>query len=1158
MSLPVYDADNDPLTIVIVDQPAYGTATADNTAGTIVYTPDPAMPWGISITFSYKVTDPYGGESSVETVTIGTPPNTPPTVTDIVVTLPPAPDGIGGVSGSAPGSSGTLEDSLASALTDSDVVFVVDHTTYAQVGTYNDGGWPVNEQIAPLLTDLGNSIDFSRTKVAFIKQGHTVDLMHPLSHIKADYDGAVASLTASMPAGLASLAQCLQLADSEVSGPNHRAGANRVIVLVTAGAIDFHDSDPNRNAFKVADTIHGKGIKLYVASCGDVLVADAPEIQSFLSLTNVIPENMDWDGGRHGCKFLIRENAANNWTSHAAARHIMPANTPGRVGGQITYLMATLGTPQEYAKAAQLAGAHGLTYRIGYNCVLTGAARCNDFAKWEWMHPEQSTLTTISPLEQCWGGRTDPSGVEYWERTCVVHSNGELTDVNQHDPYPGLFQVYVPWLPSLHRLSNGEDIFVDTSRIYGSNAGTKSMEAFKNMFKNMCGTYSIDIPLQPISDPDGDPLSVTLSSPSFGSATLDTVAHDAAGTLVFTGHTAVYEPGPTYTTEDSFTYTADDGKGGTATGTVTIVSATPATPTATDIAATVNGVNGKAAGVCTYAFISLFLDVSMYLDNDEYNAIFDSAESFVTEFDYDSSVLLLGVYWAGEMHTMVTDSASGLAWLSNRRSEGRKTGAELAYALNAAADDFSTYMGATGVPALVPASLYTLLLTGGKDDNIADANTAVNRVISEDDGENHALVINPDASANIASLSWDGHETITTLGAIAKTLELMYKLNVRDIEIPITLATGEFLDSVSAPSYGTAEALTGGKVRYTAHHSFFGTNSDTFTYIITNGSNTATANIDVTCTPPGPPNMTVNNPTTELSVRNVKSKHPVGNMIVLFEFSDRFKYFNDWKTRIKTFFDAWGPTGIITNNTNPSLPNWIVGHFGTVGPFVYADGGYNDFMNFIDGTAVGKGDPTPSSTINPVAAINGAVSLLGNPAFEGHTRTVNHLFIFASDDVSESDSAIETALDSLAPNLDSAFILSTGTVSMNISDPGTFYTHYYQNLNIPDADKIYSRFDMSRVGTSLDVNPIVTKDYAPPTPLVINIINDYVVSDLPATISSVTTPSKGTVEISTDQKSVTYYPGNMTRTDNLDSFDYTVTDGVNTETHTLNLKGVPY
>lgn len=69
------------------------------------------------------------------------------------------------------------------------------------------------------------------------------------------------------------------------------------------------------------------------------------------------------------------------------------------------------------------------------------------------------------------------------------------------------------------------------------------------------------------SDPDGDALSVTaVSKPAHGTATI------ANGAVTYT-------PAAGYTGPDSFTYTVADGRGGTATGTVTLTVATPAAST---------------------------------------------------------------------------------------------------------------------------------------------------------------------------------------------------------------------------------------------------------------------------------------------------------------------------------------------------------------------------------------------------------------------------------------------------------------------------------------------------------------------------------------------------------------------------------------------------
>ena len=60
------------------------------------------------------------------------------------------------------------------------------------------------------------------------------------------------------------------------------------------------------------------------------------------------------------------------------------------------------------------------------------------------------------------------------------------------------------------------------------------------------------------TDPDGDPLSIqSVSVPAHGAATI------VAGKVVYT-------PSATYVGPDSFTYTIDDGHGGTSSATVTV------------------------------------------------------------------------------------------------------------------------------------------------------------------------------------------------------------------------------------------------------------------------------------------------------------------------------------------------------------------------------------------------------------------------------------------------------------------------------------------------------------------------------------------------------------------------------------------------------------
>ncbi len=85
----------------------------------------------------------------------------------------------------------------------------------------------------------------------------------------------------------------------------------------------------------------------------------------------------------------------------------------------------------------------------------------------------------------------------------------------------------------------------------------------------------------PVYDFDGDALTFTLvAGPSHGSVTFGTTGSPAAPAFTYT-------PAANYTGADSFTYQADDGHGGTATGTVTVtVSLYHAPPAAGDLSAT--------------------------------------------------------------------------------------------------------------------------------------------------------------------------------------------------------------------------------------------------------------------------------------------------------------------------------------------------------------------------------------------------------------------------------------------------------------------------------------------------------------------------------------------------------------------------------------------
>ncbi len=78
------------------------------------------------------------------------------------------------------------------------------------------------------------------------------------------------------------------------------------------------------------------------------------------------------------------------------------------------------------------------------------------------------------------------------------------------------------------------------------------------------------------SDPDGDTLSVSA------------VTNGAHGTVTTNGTTVTYTPATGYTGSDSFTYTLSDGRGGTATGTVSVTVSASSTVTAVNDTLTIN------------------------------------------------------------------------------------------------------------------------------------------------------------------------------------------------------------------------------------------------------------------------------------------------------------------------------------------------------------------------------------------------------------------------------------------------------------------------------------------------------------------------------------------------------------------------------------------
>ncbi len=92
-------------------------------------------------------------------------------------------------------------------------------------------------------------------------------------------------------------------------------------------------------------------------------------------------------------------------------------------------------------------------------------------------------------------------------------------------------------------------------------------------------------PLSNDTDPDGDTLTVTGKTDG------------AHGTVTYTGTSVTYTPTTSYVGSDSFTYTASDGRGGTASGTVNVTVSSNLAPVATDDSADANAYYAGGAWV---------------------------------------------------------------------------------------------------------------------------------------------------------------------------------------------------------------------------------------------------------------------------------------------------------------------------------------------------------------------------------------------------------------------------------------------------------------------------------------------------------------------------------------------------------------------------------
>ncbi|MEW8297072.1 MAG: retention module-containing protein, partial [Candidatus Thiodiazotropha sp.] len=638
------DPDGDVLTVISVTQGANGSVTVDPVSGNPVYTPNPDF--NGTDTFTYTVDDGNGGtDTAIVTVTvgavndapvatddaIGTDEDTPVTV-DVLpndsdpdgdtLTVSSVTQGINGsvaidpVSGNPvytpnPGYNGT--DSFTYTIEDgnggTDTA-----TVTVTVGAVND---------APVATDdaIGTDED---TPVTVDVLPNDSDPDGDTLTVTAVTQGANGSVTIDPVSG-----NPVYTPDPDFNGTDTftytvddgNGGTDTATVTVTVGAVNDapiatddtvgtnedtpvtvdvlpNDSDPDGDTLTVVSVTQGaNGAVTIDPVSGNPVYTPNPDFNGTDTFTYTVD---DGNGGTDTATVIVTVGAVNDApvaTDDAVGTNedtpvtvdVLP-NDSDPDGDTLTVTSVTQGTNGTvtidpvsgnpiYTPNPDFNGSDSFTYTVDDGnggtdtatvTVTVGAVNDAPFASDDSVGTNEDTPVTVDVLPN----DSDPDGDALTVVSVTQGVNGAVTI----DPVSGN-PVYTP-NPDF----NGTDTFTYT--VDDGNGGTDTATVTVTVAavndaplanNDTVGTdedtpVTVDV-LPNDSDPDGDALTVTsVTQGTNGTVTIDPVSGNP-----------VYTPNPDFNGTDTFTYTVDDGNGGTDIATVTVtVGAVNDAPVATD------------------------------------------------------------------------------------------------------------------------------------------------------------------------------------------------------------------------------------------------------------------------------------------------------------------------------------------------------------------------------------------------------------------------------------------------------------------------------------------------------------------------------------------------------------------------------------------------
>ncbi len=800
------DPNGDPLTVTAAGPATHGTVTLDSN-GNIIYTPDPA--YAGPDTLTYTVSDGHGATATA-TITL-TIANQPPTAGNDMTLVPlnghavipvltndtdPNSDPLT-VSAVTLPAHGTAVANSDGTITYTPVPGFLGSDAFGYTVSDGHGGTDSATVTVTVANQPPSAADDTATASGLAGSPITIPVLANDSDPNGDPLSIVSVSTPAHGTATISGADLVYTPDATYAGPDPftytisdgRGGLSSAAVLVTV-----QNRDPVANADAFTATT---GVPTAVA----VLANDTDPDGEALAVLSVDPTSA------HGGTIALGPGTEVTYTS---ATHFVGTDTFSYVvtdprGGTATGLV-TMTIPHDPPVAVDD------TASTPYLTAVTVDVLANDSDD----NGDPLTVTAVTGAQH---------------GTATITGTGAATKI--------LYTPATTW--------SGTDVLTYTISD-GTLTATAHLTIATADAPPTAGNYTQPVPggtpttldaAAHATDPNGDPLTVTAAGP----ATHGTVTLDSNGNIIYT-------PDPAYAGPDTLTYTVSDGRGGTATATITLTVANQP-PTAGNDTATASGLAGSLITIPVLAN-----DSDPNGDPLSIVSVSTPAHGTATISGTDVVYTPLATYAGPDSFSYtISDGRGGLSTanvLVNVRDRAPIAGPD-------------AFTASTGMP---------IALDVLASDSDPDGETLA--VLSVDPTSTHGAVVTLGPGSEVTYTSATGFVGTDTFsyvvtdprGATATGVVTMTVSNANpvapDLAATAEPSTATFIDlrsgasdpdgqplsvaSVGAAAHGTVSVSGSGIATYTPANGFVGT--DTFSYTIADGEGgTGTGTVTVTVIP---------------------------------------------------------------------------------------------------------------------------------------------------------------------------------------------------------------------------------------------------------------------------------------------------------------------